>query len=138
MLHGSAPDGLVAIAEAPVLVALVLKDVRVDCPDPNAALGGMIEHLRVGTVREVPQHVDRHRRTDAGVLVDLAGVFELLEDGARRRRLMELAEARTGVGVAPRGGLDAERSQSVQKLLAVASSLADLVEQALRLVTVAF
>ncbi len=132
VLDGLAADFRIAVAEAAPLVALVLKDVGVDGSDLDPVLAGQLHHALVKTIGEIPEHVHGHALADAGELVHLAGVLELLFHGPGRRRLVELAETGAGVGVAPRRCLNGEALEPGQHLVGAAPALGHLVEQSRR------
>ena len=98
----------VGVPQRSVFINLVLKYVGVDSAGAQAVRGGQRPHFIhvANAIRQIPKHVQRHRRAHAGPAVDLARVAELLGDGAGGGRLLELAEARTGVGKSPTGQLD--------------------------------
>src|SRR5207249_7480389 len=64
-----------------------------------------------GVLTQVPEDVRGHERGDAGVPVDLRGIFQLLEDGHGGAGLREDAEPGAGVGVAPGRRFDLLRLQ---------------------------
>ncbi len=110
-------DRGIGVGERAVLVALVLEHVGVDRADPNAVLLSQSQDLGDAgqSVREVPQHVDRHGRAAARELVNLAGIAQLLLDAGGGRGLYELAESGSGVGKSPGGYLHLERVQLLEE-----------------------
>ena len=95
--------GPVGIAERAELVHLVFEEVRVD----RARLDAVLRRKRydpidiVQAARQIPQHVQRQRRTHARELVDLLRVGEFLVDGRGGGRLQILAETGSGIGEPP-------------------------------------
>ena len=92
--------------DRPEPVVVVLEDVGVDRADADAALLGVATQAGP-VVHLVPRDVQRHRGRHARELVDVRGVVDLLEHGARRPRPGEGLEARARIAVAPGGRLDA-------------------------------
>ena len=86
-------------------VVVVLEQVGVDRPDPDAEVGGVGGELAV-VVDQVPRDVQRDPRRDAGVPVHLGGVLELLVRVAGDAGLAEHLEPGAGVAERPRGQLD--------------------------------
>jgi hypothetical protein len=113
----------VPVSEAAIFIALVLEDVGVDRPDPHARLFGALRDLLVESLREVPEHVDRDARADAGEPVHLAGVGELVFHRPGGGRLMKLAEPRPGIRVAPRRRLDRQCAQPAHELIRILPAL---------------
>ena len=113
MLHGALADLGLWIAERTELVVLILEQVRVDGADANT--GGRRCRLHgcdiALAVRQIPQHVQRHRRTRTGQRVDLSRIRNLLRDGRRGGGLQVLPEAGAGVGEAPGRQFDGKRIQ---------------------------
>ena len=110
---------LVGTGNGAKLVELVLEEVGIDRADGDAMPAGELRGFSgIHAHRKIPQHMHRHGRAAAGVLMDGAGVLELLLDRAGRRRLEELAEARAGIGIAPRRGFDLEVVQQGKELIA--------------------
>ena len=101
----------IRVADAAQHVVVVLEHVRVDRAqgDPKVVRRG---GQRGVVVDLVPRDVQRDRRRDARVAVDLGGVGDLLVRIAGHARLREHLEARAGVAEGPRRQLDAERTQA--------------------------
>src|SRR5919112_49330 len=112
MLCGPTAHRGVRIADAPELVVLLLKKVRVYGPDAESQALSMLPQLTV-VVHPVPGDVYGYRGADAGEAVDLGGVGQLLKGVAGDARLREHVEARSGVAVAPGRGLHALESQAL-------------------------
>ena len=74
----------------------------------------------VGSAGKIPQYVQRERRAHACPAVDLPRVAEFLFDRDGRRRLQELAEARSGVGETPGRQFDAKGVQRLTEGIALA------------------
>ena len=108
VVEGGLASRGVGVPQRSIFVNLVLKYIWVDGAGPQAMRGGQRVHFIhvTNAVRQIPKHVQRHRRAHAGPAMDLARIAELLGDGAGGGRLLELAEARTGVGKSPTGQLD--------------------------------
>ena len=99
----------VRVAERAELVVLILENVRVDRArraTPAAAAAAFTRASIGVAVREIPQDVERHRRTRTGERMDLSRVGQLFLDRRRRRRLQEFPEAGAGVCEAPRRQFD--------------------------------
>ncbi len=96
-----------------MFVNLILEDIRIDGPRPHADARAQVS--KIGNVnqpiRQVPENVQRHRRTDSCQSVNLRGVTELLLNGGGGRRLQKLPESRPGIRKAPRRELDLEAVQ---------------------------
>ena len=110
VLNRTPPHFGIGIAERAELVDLILEQVGIDRPGPDAVL---LTEPRHGVdaaqpVLEVPQDVQRERRADPGELVHVPGIGEFLFDGAGRSRLKKLAKPRARVREPPRGHFDAE------------------------------
>jgi hypothetical protein len=93
------------------LVVVVLEQVRVDRADLQPARLDVLAQRAV-VVDLVPREVQRDRAGGAGQALDLGGVVDPLEDIARAAGLGERPEARAGIAVAPRRGLDHELAQA--------------------------
>jgi hypothetical protein len=103
--------GAVGVRDRAELVVGVLEQVRVDGADPEPARLDVRAQL-AGVVDRVPGEVQRHGRSGPGQAVDLGGVVDALVHVARPAGLREHAEARAGVAVPPRGGLDRQPAQA--------------------------
>ncbi len=107
---GLAADRRVRVRDRAELVVGILEEVRVDRADAEPGRADMARELR-GIGHGIPREVERHRAGRAGQPVHLGGIVDALEDGARPARLREHTEARAGIAVAPRRGLDHERAE---------------------------
>ena len=96
----------VGVRDRAELVVGVLEEVRVDRADAQPALLDVRAARQV--VDRVPREVQRDGGRGAGQPVHLGGVVDALEHVARAPGLLEGGEARPGVAVAPRRGLDLE------------------------------
>ncbi len=95
------------VAQRAQPIGLVLEDVGVDGAHADAARLGVLAHRGIVAVLGlVPRDVQRHAAGDAGELVHRGGVIQFFRRGARRARPGKHLEARAGVGIAPRRGLD--------------------------------
>jgi hypothetical protein len=112
VLYGLAADRLVGVRERAELVVVVLEQVRVDAADLHAEVGGVLGEL-AEVVDLVPRDVQGDPRGDAGVLVHLRRVFELLVGVAGDAGLAEHLEPGAGVAERPRGQLDGLLRQGV-------------------------
>src|SRR3954470_5920814 len=105
MVERLATHPRVGVGDAAELVVVVLEDVRVDRAQLDAViLRGRRERAEV--VDLVPGDVQGDAGRDAGVLVDLRGVGDLLVRVARYARLGEDLESRAGVAEGPGRQLD--------------------------------
>src|SRR5690349_17955864 len=89
-------------ADRAKFVNLVLEEIGIDGANPNSLIRSEIRNLPgIATFREIPLDVHRHAGTRAGHPLNFSRILNLLLDGFSRRRLKELAKARTRVRVAP-------------------------------------
>jgi hypothetical protein len=106
-----AADPGVGVRDRAELVVDVLEEVRVDRADGQAAVGDLAAQGCV-VVDGVPRDVERDAGGRAGEALDLGGVVEALEDGARTTVLEERGEAGAGVAEAPGRDLHDELGQA--------------------------
>src|SRR3954453_18288305 len=99
------PHGLVGVGQGAEPVLVVLNQGRVSGTAPGAEVGGVRGELAV-VLDPVPRDVQRDPRGDAGELLHLGGVLELLERVAGHAGLAEDLEAGAGVAERPAGQLD--------------------------------
>ena len=98
-------DPFVDVAQAAEHVVVVLERVRVDRAEPDPEVLGVAPEL-VEVVDAIPGDVQRDRRGEPGVQVDLRRIGELLERVAGDPGLGEDLEAGSGVAERPRRELD--------------------------------
>ena len=103
----------IRVADASQHVVVVLERVRVDRAEANATLRGVARQGAV-IVDLVPWDVERDRRRDAGVPMDLGRVGHLLVGIARHALLREHLEPRPRVAERPGGQLDPVRGQPIE------------------------
>src|SRR5262249_23538231 len=103
----------IRVADASEPVRVVAEEVRVDRADPDPALPRVVAE-RAPVVHPVPRNVKRDARAAAGDAMDERGVVDPVPDRSRRARPRVDVEARAGVAVAPRRGLDLERRELLE------------------------
>src|SRR6266566_8531611 len=95
------------MAQATEAVGIVLKEVRVHRADAQAELSGVLLHC-LPIIFPVPGYVDGDARADAGDLLHLGRVCQLLAQGASSPRPVKHLEARPRIAIAPRGRFNGE------------------------------
>ena len=119
VVHGLLANRRIGIAQGPVLIVLILKQVGIDGPRAQPILGGqgLNFHAIANALGQIPQDMQRDAGANARYAVHLAGIGELFRRGGGRGRLKEFAETGTGIGKAPRGQFDMKRVQRVDYLI---------------------
>src|SRR2546423_13806577 len=97
----------VEMAQTAKAVRVILKEVRIHGTNTQAELPGILLH-GMPIIFSVPGNVNGDTRTDAGDLLHLGCVRQLLAQITGCPRPVKDLEARPRVAIAPRGSLDAE------------------------------
>src|SRR5438270_9548526 len=95
------------MAQAAEAVRVILEEVWIHGTNTQAELPGILLH-GLPIVFSVPGNVNGDARADAGDLMHLGRVCQLLAEIAGCPRPVKDLEARPRISVAPRGSLDAE------------------------------
>lgn len=92
----------IVVPERSPLVALVLKQIWIDGPDPDTVFA-CEPRDRFGVLArfEIPEHVNRNRRTASGQLMNMTGIRKLVANIDRGSVLEELSETGACVGESP-------------------------------------
>jgi len=107
MRNRSLPYLLVGMAQAAETVRIVLKEVRIHGTNMQAELRCILPHC-MPIIFSVPGNVNGDTGTNAGDLMHLGRVCQLLAQIAGCSWPVKDLEARPGIAVSPRGSLDAE------------------------------
>ncbi len=100
MLNRSLPNRLVKVAQAAEAVCVILKKVRIHGTNTQAELPGILLHC-LPIVFSVPGNVNGDAGTDAGNLLHLGRVCQLLAQIAGCSRPGKHLEARPRIAVSP-------------------------------------